>query len=176
MKGNSGDAHSINTYLDILKGKVYDYQKELVQEGKFITGETMRKKLLGTEIRSRMLILIFENHNFRRYPHGLQYIHFIVWYFKIRCHHIPIHSSHCRWHYGLFRNDEAMNLKPNFSFICLNTSLKPSWFNSPLGTSVSFALKPKVVLASSSLPIQNINKLAKPAHHLLYLNSIVSFY
>ncbi len=63
MKGNSGDAHSINTYLDILKGKVYDYQKELVHEGKQITVETMRNKLLGTEVRSRMLVPIFENHN-----------------------------------------------------------------------------------------------------------------
>lgn len=63
MKGSSGDAHSINTYLDILRGKVYDYQKELVHEGKLITAETMRNKLLGTEIKSRMLVPIFENHN-----------------------------------------------------------------------------------------------------------------
>lgn len=63
MKGNSGEAHSVNTYLDILKDKVYDYQEELVHEGKPITAETMRNKLLGTEIKSRMLVPIFENHN-----------------------------------------------------------------------------------------------------------------
>ncbi|MBX9785244.1 MAG: site-specific integrase [Chitinophagaceae bacterium] len=63
MKGSSGDAHSINTYLDILRGKVYEYQKELVQEGKLITAESMRNKLLGTEVKSRMLVPIFENHN-----------------------------------------------------------------------------------------------------------------
>jgi site-specific recombinase XerD len=63
MKGGSGDAHSINTYLDILKGKVYDYQKELVHEGKQITAESMRNKLLGTEVKSQMLVPIFENHN-----------------------------------------------------------------------------------------------------------------
>lgn len=63
MKGSSGDAHSTNTYLDILRGKVYDHQKELVHEGKQITAETMRNKLLGTEIKCRMLVPIFENHN-----------------------------------------------------------------------------------------------------------------
>jgi hypothetical protein len=63
MKGSSGDAHTINTYLDILRGKVYDYQKELVHEGKQITAETMRNKLFCTEVKSRMLVPIFENHN-----------------------------------------------------------------------------------------------------------------
>lgn len=63
MKGSSGDAHSINTYLDILKGKVYDYQRELVHDGKPVNAENLRNKLLGTEAKSRMLVPIFEDHN-----------------------------------------------------------------------------------------------------------------
>jgi len=63
MKGSSGDAHSINTYLDILKGKVYDYQRELVHDGKPVNAENLRNKLLGTEAKSRMLVAIFQDHN-----------------------------------------------------------------------------------------------------------------
>ncbi len=63
MKGSSGDAHSINTYLDILKGKVYDYQRELIHDGKLVNAENLRNKLLGTEAKSRMLVPIFEDHN-----------------------------------------------------------------------------------------------------------------
>lgn len=63
MKGSSGDAHSINTYLDILKGKVYDYQRELVHNGKPVNAENLRNKLLGTEAKSRMLVAIFQDHN-----------------------------------------------------------------------------------------------------------------
>lgn len=65
VKGNSKEAYSINTYLDILKGKVYDYQKELMHEGKMITAEAMRNKLAGKELKGRTLISIFEDHNNR---------------------------------------------------------------------------------------------------------------
>lgn len=63
MKGNSEQAYSINTYLDILKGKVYDYQKELMHEGETITAEAMRNKLVGIEVKHHTLIPIFEDHN-----------------------------------------------------------------------------------------------------------------
>ncbi len=98
MKGNSAEAHSINCYLDILKGKVYDYQKELIQESKIITAETMRNKLNGTEEKPRMLIPIFQDHNdrvkaliddefspstYKRYCTSLKHtINFIKWKFN----------------------------------------------------------------------------------------------
>lgn len=65
VKGNHEEARSINNYLDILKGKVYNYQKELIQEGHSITHELMRTKLLGTGEKERMLIEIFQDHNNR---------------------------------------------------------------------------------------------------------------
>lgn len=65
MKGNSEEARSLNAYLDILKAKVHDVQKEIVQEGNLVSVETLKNKLLGTEQKSRMLIPIFQEHNKR---------------------------------------------------------------------------------------------------------------
>ncbi|HCN12190.1 MAG TPA: recombinase [Chryseobacterium sp.] len=65
MKGNSEEARALNAYLDILKGKVYDAQREIVQGGNLVSAETLKSKLLGTEIKKRMLIPIFQDHNNR---------------------------------------------------------------------------------------------------------------
>ena len=63
MKGNTDEARSINSYLDILKGKVYDAQKELIHNNKPVNIDTIKNKVTGTEQRSRMLIPIFQDHN-----------------------------------------------------------------------------------------------------------------
>lgn len=65
MKGNSEEARSLNAYLDILKAKVHNAQKEIVQEGNLVSVESLKNKLLGTEQKSRMLIPIFQDHNNR---------------------------------------------------------------------------------------------------------------
>ena len=63
MKGNSEEAKSLNTYLDILKGKIYDYQKELIHDEQIVNVENMRNKLLGKGEKPRMLVPIFQDHN-----------------------------------------------------------------------------------------------------------------
>ena len=63
MKGTSEEARSLNNYLDVLKGKVYDYQIELIHDGQLLNSENMRNKLLGTEEKLRMLVPIFQDHN-----------------------------------------------------------------------------------------------------------------
>lgn len=63
VKGNSEEARSVNSYLDILKAKVYDSQRDIIHAGEEVTAATMRSKLLGEEEKKRMLIPIFENHN-----------------------------------------------------------------------------------------------------------------
>ncbi len=65
MMGNSEEARSINAYLDILKGKVYDAQREIIQDGNLVSVETLKNKLLGAEVKHRMLIPIFQDHNDR---------------------------------------------------------------------------------------------------------------
>ncbi|MFW2136401.1 phage integrase SAM-like domain-containing protein [Chryseobacterium sp. TY4] len=63
MKENLEEARSVNSYLNILKAKVYGAQKEIIQDNELVTAETLRCKLLGTEKRARMLVSIFLDHN-----------------------------------------------------------------------------------------------------------------
>ncbi len=63
MKGYSAEAKSINSYLDSLKAKVYDYQQQLIREDELVNAENMRNKILGIEKRSHMLVSIFQQHN-----------------------------------------------------------------------------------------------------------------
>lgn len=65
MKGNSEEARTINTYLDILKSRIYEIQKDLIHSGEEVNGESVRNLLLGIEENKRMLIPIFEEHNNR---------------------------------------------------------------------------------------------------------------
>ena len=60
MKGYSGEAKSINSFLDTLKAKVYDYQQQLIREDELVNAENMRNKILGIEKRSHMLVGIFQ--------------------------------------------------------------------------------------------------------------------
>ena len=65
LKGNSEEARLINSYLDILKLKVYETEKWLVNNEHEITAISFKNKLLGIEENQRKLIPIFENHNKR---------------------------------------------------------------------------------------------------------------
>lgn len=64
MKGNHEEARQINSLLDAFKVKVYDHQREILNEAKSLSVETLKHKWLGivTE-RLRMLLQIFEHHN-----------------------------------------------------------------------------------------------------------------
>ena len=63
LKGNSEEARSINSYLDLLKNEVYEYQKQLLLEGQDVTISTMRSKLLKTDERKLWILEIFRDHN-----------------------------------------------------------------------------------------------------------------
>lgn len=65
MKGKSDEACSINTYLKVLKNKIFDIQMELVHNKVPLTIEVFKEKLNGTQERARMLMPIFQDHNDR---------------------------------------------------------------------------------------------------------------
>ena len=65
MKGNSEEARTINTYLDIFKSRIYEIQKDLIHFGKLVNGEVIKNILLGVNERKRTLIPIFKEHNDR---------------------------------------------------------------------------------------------------------------
>ncbi len=64
MKGNHEEAKQINSLLDAFKVKVYHHQREILNEGKALSVESLKHKWFGivTE-RPRMLLEIFEHHN-----------------------------------------------------------------------------------------------------------------
>lgn len=63
IKGTTDDARAINSHLDILKAKIYETEKWLINNDVEINVQTFKNKHLGIEEKSRKLILIFEHHN-----------------------------------------------------------------------------------------------------------------
>jgi|GEM_PF-4477769 len=43
MKGNHEEARQINSLLDAFKVKVYDHQREILNEGKVLSVETLKQ-------------------------------------------------------------------------------------------------------------------------------------
>jgi site-specific recombinase XerD len=99
MKGTTEEARSINSYLDLMKAKVFNAQMELMHRNENLTIENFKEKLLGTEQRQRMLIPIFQDHNnkikelvgkeyapgtLERYKTSLSHtIEFLQWKYKV---------------------------------------------------------------------------------------------
>ncbi|WP_329806410.1 site-specific integrase [Flavobacterium facile] len=65
MKGNSEEARLINGHLDLLKYKIYETEKYLINNNVEINAQSFKNKLLGIEEKQRKLISIFEQHNKR---------------------------------------------------------------------------------------------------------------
>jgi site-specific recombinase XerD len=65
IKGSSEEARLINSYLDILKAKVYEAEKWMVNNNLEINAQTFKNKLLGIEEKQHKIILIFQEHNKR---------------------------------------------------------------------------------------------------------------
>ena len=65
IKGNSEEARLINSHLDILKNKVYETEKWMINNDQEINALNFKNKLLGIEEKQRMLLIIFEDHNRR---------------------------------------------------------------------------------------------------------------
>ena len=65
MKGNSEESRTINTYLDILKSRIYEIQKDLIHSGKDVNGETIKNILLGIDEESECSFLFSKEHNNR---------------------------------------------------------------------------------------------------------------
>ena len=99
MKGNSEEARSINSHLDMLRIQIIDLQMELIHKKIPVTTETLKSKILGVDERQRTLIPIFQDHNnkikelvgkeyapgtLERYKTSLSHtIEFLQWKYKV---------------------------------------------------------------------------------------------
>ena len=57
--GRTGDVRELNAYLDTLQAKVYECERDLIQDNKLVTVETIKNKLLGIEEKQRTVLSIF---------------------------------------------------------------------------------------------------------------------
>lgn len=64
VKGFTESAKSINSFLNALKAKAFEHQRQILQAGKPLTMEEFKNRWYGiSSERSRMLIEIFKQHN-----------------------------------------------------------------------------------------------------------------
>lgn len=100
LKGNTEEARALNSYLDILKSKVYETEKDMVNNDILITPESFKNRYLGIEDEQLRLIAIFKEHNermkslvdkeysyntYKKYKTTLSHTEeFLQWKFKIK--------------------------------------------------------------------------------------------
>ena len=99
MKGNSEEARSINSHLDMLRIQIIDMQMELVHKKIPVTTETLKSKILGVDERERMIIPIYQNHNDKiEELIGNGYAYGTLERFKISLKHL---QEFIQWKYNL---------------------------------------------------------------------------
>ncbi len=60
--GNSAAAQEINTYIDVMKVKVYEARTSLIMKGQHITAQNLKDIATGALQRQRMFLVIFDKH------------------------------------------------------------------------------------------------------------------
>lgn len=63
--GRTEDVRELNAYLDSLISRVYQSHRDLIQDNKEVTAETLKNKFLGVEEKQVTLITLFKDHNNR---------------------------------------------------------------------------------------------------------------
>lgn len=63
VKGTSEEVKSLNAYIDIVRSKVYEHHKKLLENNIHITADNLKKSILGTSERDKTLLAVFEYHN-----------------------------------------------------------------------------------------------------------------
>jgi len=63
--GRTEDIREVNAYLDSLISRVYQSHRDLIQDNKEVTAETLKNKFLGVEEKQVTLITLFKDHNKR---------------------------------------------------------------------------------------------------------------
>lgn len=63
MYGTKEDAKLLNAYLDTLQTKVYEVRRQLLEKDETITAEALKNTLRGTNQESKMIMVLFQEHN-----------------------------------------------------------------------------------------------------------------
>lgn len=62
-KGTREEDRELNSYLELLSSKVYQAKKQLVDEDREVTAESIKNILLGREEEKHMILAAFKQHN-----------------------------------------------------------------------------------------------------------------
>lgn len=62
-KGNKEDARAMNAYIDIIRNKLYDQHKKLIENNKLVTALAIRNAYLGVSEKKLTLIELMKYHN-----------------------------------------------------------------------------------------------------------------
>lgn len=98
-KGKQEDAQMLNAYIDTVRNKLYDCQRELIASGKPITADNIKNAFTGNGQKSRTVLEVFEHHNNRMselIPH--EYSPSTLKSFKTTIKHVEDfmeHTYHC---------------------------------------------------------------------------------
>jgi site-specific recombinase XerD len=112
MKGSSEEARTINSYLDLMKSKVFDIQMELIHKNEELSLENFKSRILGTRQRERMIIPIYQNHNDKiEELIGNGYAYGTLERFKISLKHL---QEFILWKYNVY--DISIN-KIDYAFV-----------------------------------------------------------
>jgi integrase len=112
MKGSSEEARTLNSYLDLMKSKVFDVQMELIHKNEELSLENFKSRILGNHQRERMLIPIYQNHNDKiEELIGNGYAYGTLERFKISLKHV---EEFIFWKYSL--SDISIN-KIDYAFV-----------------------------------------------------------
>jgi site-specific recombinase XerD len=62
-KGNKEEVKQLNNYLDLLRTKIFEAQRELLNTGFPVTASNIRNKMQGKEERKKTLLEVYDYHN-----------------------------------------------------------------------------------------------------------------
>ena len=63
VKGNTEEVKCINTFIDVVRNKIYDHHKRLIDANKKVTAEAIKNSFLGIGEKEKTLVSIFQYHN-----------------------------------------------------------------------------------------------------------------
>ncbi len=65
VKGTTADVRELNRYMNSIRYKIQNIYEKLSNEETLITSEGIKNRYLGKNIKQKMLLKIFQNHNMK---------------------------------------------------------------------------------------------------------------
>ncbi len=138
--GNSAAGQEINTYIDVMKVKVYEARTGLIMKGQHITAKELKEIATGALQRQRMFLVIFDKHiktieklvgkeyskdTWQRYQRVYRYtMEFIRWkYGKPDLNIYSLDLAFIRDFYGWLRGDKDIGHNTCIKYIFLMKSV-----------------------------------------------------